>query len=157
MDFFSGPTVEISPLCGHLEWEQWEWSCHSNWLVQHICCCTTTVREGLCQSVCWEHQRHCSAGETEIHTITLKYHPKPYQRMLCCNSGGQHPSFSSVQPNQWGWVWEGRLGGWGPIWPPLWRHPLLQLLQGLLELDCFPSHSLCFWVWLPVLAFIVHT
>ncbi len=93
----------------------------------------------------------------EIHAITLKHHLKPYQRMLCCNSGGQHPSFPSVQPNQWGWVWEGRLGVWGPLWPPLWRHPLLQLLQGLLELDCFPSHSLCFWVWLPVLAFIVHT
>lgn len=129
MDVFccSGATVEISPLCGHLEREQWEWSCHSNWLVQHTRYWAPTVRERLCQTVCWEHQRHCTAGETEIHAHRLasKYYLKSYRWMMCFNSGGQHSSFSSVQPNQWGWVWEGRLGGSGPLWPPLWRHSLL--------------------------------
>lgn len=160
----SGSAPEVSSFHHHLEREQWKWSCSGDRLVQHPAFPATPVPERLRDTVCVQHQSNSSRGERcSDFKLMLSYFyqwfpasPLKSGYSLKCVSGGPQSPVSCLQSNQWGWIRTGGMGGGEPVWPPLWGHSFLQLCHGLLGLADLPSNALRFWVWVSVMAVLLH-
>lgn len=155
-----GSAPQVSSFHHRLERQQWERGSAGHQLVRHPGFPEAPVRARLCGAVCEQHESHSPTGEywsPRVEQIKIKVFKEPKTRSCGLSpSGGPEPPLPRLQSHKRRWIPAGRMGGGEPLRPPLRRHTLLQLQQGLLGLEDFPSSAFCLWVRLPVVAVLLH-